>query len=186
VAARLVAALEACWRAIRRHHPEIPPAMLVVAAGFDARRHKLGHFAAERWWHARKDGALPEVLIGGEGLERGPEPVFATLLHEAAHALADAREIQDTSRQGRYHNLRASGRSPRSSGSSSPRRRASAGQPPRCRPPPRRSTEEAIDELAQALTVFRRAEPTAAARRPVEQQPAAGHVRLPAANSAFR
>jgi hypothetical protein len=123
VAARLVAALEACWRAIRRHHPEIPPAMLVVAAGFDARRHKLGHFAAERWRHARKDGALPEVLIGGEGLERGPEPVFATLLHEAAHALADAREIQDTSRQGRYHNLRASGRSPRSSGSSSPRRR---------------------------------------------------------------
>jgi hypothetical protein len=106
VAARLVAVLEACWRAIRRHHPEIPPAMLVVAAGFDARRHKLGHFAAERWRHARKDGALPEVLIGGEGLERRPEPVFATLLHEAAHALAHAREIQDTTRQGRYHNLR--------------------------------------------------------------------------------
>jgi hypothetical protein len=78
--------------------------MLVVGAGFDARQRKLGHFAADRWQHARNEGALPEVLIGGEGLERGPEPVFATLLHEAAHALAEARNVQDTSRQGRYHN----------------------------------------------------------------------------------
>jgi hypothetical protein len=32
--------------------------------------------------------------------------VLGTLLHEAAHGLADARQIQDTSRQGRYHNRR--------------------------------------------------------------------------------
>jgi len=32
--------------------------------------------------------------------------VLATLPHEAAHALARVREIQDTSRQGRYHNQR--------------------------------------------------------------------------------
>ena len=31
---------------------------------------------------------------------------MATLLHEAAHALADQRGIKDTSRQGRYHNQR--------------------------------------------------------------------------------
>ena len=30
--------------------------------------------------------------------------MLGTLLHEAAHALADARGITDTSRQGRYHN----------------------------------------------------------------------------------
>jgi hypothetical protein len=29
--------------------------------------------------------------------------VLGTLLHEAAHGLAQARSIQDTSRQGRYH-----------------------------------------------------------------------------------
>jgi hypothetical protein len=28
--------------------------------------------------------------------------VLGTLLHEAAHGLADTREIKDTSRQGRY------------------------------------------------------------------------------------
>jgi hypothetical protein len=32
--------------------------------------------------------------------------VLGTLLHEAAHALADFRGIKDTSRQGRYHNRR--------------------------------------------------------------------------------
>lgn len=43
-------------------------------------------------------------MISGEGLRRTPADVLATLLHEAAHALADARGITDTSRQGRYHN----------------------------------------------------------------------------------
>jgi hypothetical protein len=32
--------------------------------------------------------------------------VLGTLLHEAAHGLAQARGVQDTSRQGRYHNHR--------------------------------------------------------------------------------
>jgi hypothetical protein len=32
--------------------------------------------------------------------------VLGTLLHEAAHGLAQARSIADTSRQGRYHNRR--------------------------------------------------------------------------------
>ena len=56
-------------------------------------------------WHddARQ---LPEVFIGGEGFARGPADVLGTLLHEAAHALADARGIKDTSRQGRWHNAR--------------------------------------------------------------------------------
>ena len=35
-----------------------------------------------------------------------PLDVLGTLLHEAAHGLAQARGIQDTSRQGRYHNRR--------------------------------------------------------------------------------
>jgi hypothetical protein len=32
--------------------------------------------------------------------------VLGTLLHEAAHGLAQTREVQDTSRGGRYHNRR--------------------------------------------------------------------------------
>jgi hypothetical protein len=68
----------------------------------------LGHFAAERWQraHEREASYVHEVLIGGEGLQHGAADVLATLLHEAAHAIANVRQIKDTSRQGRYHNTR--------------------------------------------------------------------------------
>ena len=49
---------------------------------------------------------LAEVFVGGEGLARGPADVLATLLHEAAHALAHVRGVKDTSRQGRWHDAK--------------------------------------------------------------------------------
>jgi len=66
---------------------------------------RLGHYAGSRW---RQNGeeALAEVFVGGEGVARGAQDVLATLLHEAAHGLAERRGIKDTSRQGRYHNRR--------------------------------------------------------------------------------
>ena len=51
-------------------------------------------------------GQRAEIMISGEGLGRTPQDVLGTLLHEAAHALAAARGIKDTSRQGRYHNTK--------------------------------------------------------------------------------
>jgi hypothetical protein len=103
-ASLLVAALEHAWQAIRTHHPDVPEAVLVVASGTDGKRLNWGHFAPHRWQVAGDD--RHEVLVGGEGLQRGPLEVLGTLLHEAAHGLAQARSIQDTSRQGRYHNRR--------------------------------------------------------------------------------
>jgi hypothetical protein len=105
--ARLVAALELCWSAIRTRHPQVPAAVVVIGPGSTSKPNdalKLGHFAALRWQHG--PDRLPEVLVSGEGLARTPEEVFTTLVHEAAHGLADARSIQDTSRQGRWHNAR--------------------------------------------------------------------------------
>jgi hypothetical protein len=103
-ASLLVAALEHTWQTIRRRHPQVPEAVLVVASGSDGKRLNLGHFAPHRW---QVNGAdRHEVLVGGEGLHRGPLEVLGTLLHEAAHGLAQARGVQDTSRQGRYHNRR--------------------------------------------------------------------------------
>ena len=109
-ASRLVAALEHAWTAIRSHHPDVPQVVIVVASGSDprSRRLNLGHFAAGRWQLTNPDQPTdrPEVLVSGEGLQRGPVDVLGTLLHEAAHGLAHARKISDTSRQGRYHNRR--------------------------------------------------------------------------------
>jgi hypothetical protein len=103
-ASLLVAALEHAWSAIRQRHPDVPQAVLVVASGSEGKRLNLGHFAPHRWQVAGAD--RHEVLVGGEGLHRGALEVLGTLLHEGAHGLAQARSIQDTSRQGRYHNRR--------------------------------------------------------------------------------
>ncbi|MFI5697441.1 hypothetical protein ACIA58_36625 [Kribbella sp. NPDC051586] len=100
--AELVSALETAWTAIRTNHSEIPAVVVIVGSGTASKQAKYGHFAAARWQHGEQ--ALAEVLISGEGLKRPVEEVFTTLLHEAAHALANVREIKDTSRQGRWHN----------------------------------------------------------------------------------
>jgi len=103
-ASLLVAALEHAWQTIRTRHPDVPDAVLVVASGSEGKRLNLGHFAPHRW---QVNGAdRHEVLIGGEGLHRGPLEVLGTLLHEAAHGLANTRQVKDTSRQGRWHNRR--------------------------------------------------------------------------------
>lgn len=97
-ASPLVASLERAWEAIAARHPDLPSAVIVVAPGSGRRREelKLGHSAAGRWDVAGSTN--PEVLVGGEGLRRGPHDVLGTLLHEAAHGLAHVRSVKDTSR----------------------------------------------------------------------------------------
>ncbi len=107
VASEAVAVLEGVWRAIRARVPEVPEAVLVLASGTeDVRTPRFGHWAASRWRVDDVDTRRAEVLVAGEALAQGPRQVLSTLLHEAAHGLAHARRVQDTSRQGRYHNQR--------------------------------------------------------------------------------
>ena len=101
-ASRILKVLEDIWLEIRRWHPEIPAAVIIIASGTDGKQTRLGHHAPGRWNVAGEQ--LTEIMISGEGLRRSPGEVLGTLLHEAAHALAHARGIKDTSRQGRYHN----------------------------------------------------------------------------------
>lgn len=97
-------AIDATVRAIRTKHPDLPTLVLVVgASGKRSNSMVHGHFARDRW---EAKGFSHEVLLSGESLKRGPEATLGTILHECAHALAAARELQDTSREGRYHNKR--------------------------------------------------------------------------------
>jgi hypothetical protein len=107
-AGALLAALEHAWLAIRQQHPDLPVAQIIVAQGSGQRGGRVrGHLAPDRWQTADNGGELVhELLIAGESLAMGAEEVFGTQLHEAAHALAIARRIADTSRDGRYHNAR--------------------------------------------------------------------------------
>ncbi|APA97093.1 hypothetical protein [Nocardia seriolae] len=101
----LVTAVENTWAAIRSRHPDVPDVVLTVGAGSTGGSDlTLGHFAPNRW--VRGEYELHELFVGGEGLQRGAVDVLGTLLHEAAHGIAEVREIKDTSRQGRWHNER--------------------------------------------------------------------------------
>ena len=102
-ASELVAACEAGWAAIQAHHPQVPDTVIVLGTGVErGRLVKLGHWWGGQWRVGAE--ARGEVLLAGEALHLPPEAVFEVLLHEAAHGLAAARNVRDTSRGGRYHN----------------------------------------------------------------------------------
>lgn len=113
----IITALEKAWAEIRKNHPEVPEALLITGTGAKGRSQVWGHWWAERWVaetataeeaaEAKKAKAaapkLPEVFVAGERMAQGAENVLETLLHEAAHGLAYARKVKDTSGSG-YHN----------------------------------------------------------------------------------
>jgi hypothetical protein len=103
----LVSAIEQAWGHMQEKHTELPDVVVTIGSGIVQRGVKLGHFAANAW--TRGDDITSEVhelFVGGEGLMLGANAVMATLLHEAAHALAEARGVKDCSRNGRYHNAK--------------------------------------------------------------------------------
>lgn len=111
---QVVAALEDLWGAVRRHHAELPPVVMVTGTGGT----KWGHTGVERWdvgedgigaegrVRSAERGALTEMMIAGERLACGATLTAQTMLHEGAHVLAHLRGVKDTSRQNRYHNRR--------------------------------------------------------------------------------
>lgn len=106
----VVSILERVWDAIRVNHPDLPAVVLVTGSGMIGPP-RWGHFRAEGWSsRTEREAALSmtmgEMFVAGETLARGAAHTVETMLHEAAHVLARVREIQDTSRQARWHNQR--------------------------------------------------------------------------------
>lgn len=111
IASPIVAALELAYAEVRTHHPDLPAdVMFLIGAGqAPAGYVQHGHFGPNRWAYRPagtkgKGKQLPEILITGDCLREGAAKTMQILLHEATHALASARKVKDTSRQGRYHN----------------------------------------------------------------------------------
>ncbi len=97
---QLICAIENVWKEIQHRNPDVPDVIATLAGSDTA----YGHFWANRWTTGENGQKVHELFISGEGLARGATPTLGTLIHEATHALAHARGIKDTSRQGRYHN----------------------------------------------------------------------------------
>ena len=109
---QIITALEQAWAAIRDQHPEIPDVVIVTGAGSNQKGipegYRLqGHHWPERWITDPAEPRMPELFVAGELLAAGGRAVVEVMLHEAAHALAVARGIKETSSEGnRYHNKR--------------------------------------------------------------------------------
>lgn len=105
----VVQMMEKVWDRIRENHPELPAVVIVTGTGMIGPA-RWGHFR-ENGWMTRAEGedaatnlALGEMFMAGETLAKGARQVLQTMLHEGAHVIAKARELKDTSRQGRWHN----------------------------------------------------------------------------------
>lgn len=106
----IVAALERVWDLIRANHPDLPAVVIVTGSGMVGPP-RWGHFRANGWTERTEKGAaldltIGEMFVAGETLARGAAHTLETMLHEAAHVLAQVRGVKDTSRQGRWHNQR--------------------------------------------------------------------------------
>lgn len=100
----VVKALEVAWKAIMSGNKDVPDVLMITGSGLDLLGAKWAHFWRERWEDKNDKSRRPELFISGERLACGGSLTVQSLLHEAAHAIAFVRGIQDTSRQNRYHN----------------------------------------------------------------------------------
>lgn len=101
----VVRLLERVHERIRQNHPEVPQVVIVTGAGTSLGSAKWGHFRPQGWMtKGDADTKIHEMFMAGETLAKGARQVLQTMLHESAHALAEHRGEQDTSRQGRWHN----------------------------------------------------------------------------------
>jgi len=103
-----VRVLEKLLGVIRTKHPDVPDVVVVIATGREQGTRKLGHFAYDTWAVREKRGrsVRDEILLAAEGLSEKPEMILMIIIHEAAHGVAKARHVKDTSRGYRYHNER--------------------------------------------------------------------------------
>ena len=101
-ASEIVALLETCYKALQATTPDLPNVFIKLDHGRTLRAQVWGHFSPNAW--TVDNTPRHEIMIASECLAAGAEQTLQTLVHEAVHALAEARGIQETSRQGRYHN----------------------------------------------------------------------------------
>ena len=80
---------------------ELPPIMITIMTS----PRSYGHFTLGKIWRA-EEGHYNEINISAEHLDRPIENIMGTLMHEMVHYYCQLNNIDDTSKDGRYHNKR--------------------------------------------------------------------------------
>ena len=69
-------------------------------------KNTMGWFTVGKMWDSKTEeaGAVHEINLAAEFLDRPSLEILVTLLHEMIHLYCQLNKIQDTSRNGRWHN----------------------------------------------------------------------------------
>ncbi|OGH60510.1 MAG: hypothetical protein A2848_02390 [Candidatus Magasanikbacteria bacterium RIFCSPHIGHO2_01_FULL_50_8] len=103
----LTKALSHLWCAIRKHHIDVPDAMILPGTKRHAPGALPGKFTGLLWQPSASTTGkrVHEVIVIAEYLNRTAEEILGTLLHEATHAMNFKRGVRDCTRS-HYHNRR--------------------------------------------------------------------------------
>jgi hypothetical protein len=78
----------------------------VITILTDSTSGAYGWISVQKVWSSKDDAWFREINLCAEYLNRAPELVITTLMHEMCHLHNMQRGVQDTSRNGTYHNAR--------------------------------------------------------------------------------
>ena len=76
----------------------------VITILTDSKGGAYGWISVNKVWSSKDRAFFREINLCAEYLNRPPELVITTLMHEMVHLYNIQREVQDTSRAGTYHN----------------------------------------------------------------------------------
>lgn len=81
------------------------PYAVVTVAGDDSKgnKRKYGHFTVGQAWQAEEGQGFHEIMITGEGLQRGAIATFGTLAHETTHLYNTVQGVKDVDSNGRHN-----------------------------------------------------------------------------------
>lgn len=78
---------------------ELPTAIITIQSS----KKSYGHFTTYPVWESTEN-RMHEINISAEHLDRPIENIMSTLMHEMIHLYCSENKIEDTSKNGRYHN----------------------------------------------------------------------------------
>jgi hypothetical protein len=91
--------------AVRRPSGRVVVNVEALAGSRQLRSSVYGHFSAKRWQDGGEEvNLLNQISISPYFLDHSASEIIGTLAHEYLHLVAEESGIQDTSRQGRFHN----------------------------------------------------------------------------------
>ena len=101
-----IAELQRFFTILNKHYFNDELERPIITIQTDTTAGAYGWITVSKVWNRGEEEQYREINLCAEYLNRNPEEVIATLLHEMCHLYNLQNDIQDTSRSGTYHNAK--------------------------------------------------------------------------------